>query len=86
MERLTRKLADGTYAAAYNHSDEEIIQKLAKYDDMYETLFIEQSKIIANMEKLRIAGQSKTVTFKQLLANKMMIMNIIGRFDIYGVR
>ncbi|MGE5380589.1 MAG: hypothetical protein ACM3NT_05920 [Methylocystaceae bacterium] len=85
MERFTVKLADGTYAAADGCSSDEIVQKLAKFENMYDTLCREHDKVIADMEKLRLAGKSKTVTYKQLLANKMMIMELISRFDIYGL-
>ena len=85
MERLTQLLSDGTYALAQDHNTEEMIQKLAKYEDMLEALCMEQSKIVADIEKLRVANKMKTVTYNQLLANKLMIMNIISRFEIYGL-
>ena len=85
MERLTRKLADGTYEAAEGHNADEIILKLAKYENMYDALCAERSKMIADMERLRLADKSKTVTYKQLIANKFMVMDLIGRFEIYGL-
>lgn len=85
MKRLTKKIADGTYAAAEGHSSDEIVLKLAKYENMYDALLAEQSKIITDIEKLRLTGKSQTVTFKQLLANKMMLMDLISRFNIYGL-
>ncbi|MDF2568176.1 MAG: hypothetical protein K0R90_1632 [Oscillospiraceae bacterium] len=85
MERLTKQLSDGTYALAQDHNTEEMIQKLAKYEDLLEALCMEQSKIVADIEKLRESNKTKTVTYHQLLANKLMIMNLIGRFEIYGL-
>ena len=85
MERLTKKLSDGTYALIEGHDVNEVIVRLAKYEDMYEALCFEFSKITADMEKMRAADKSKTVTYKQLIANKMMNQNLIGRFEIYGL-
>lgn len=84
MNRLTKMLSDGTYVVDDGRKNEELILQLSKYEDMYESLCVEQNKILADMDKLRLAGKSKPVTYKQLLANKLMIMNLLGRFRIYG--
>ena len=84
MERFTKQV-DGSYIHAEGRSMNEIIQKLAKYENMYEALCTEQSKIIKEMENLRLTGKSKTVTYQQLMANKLMVMNLISRFEIYGL-
>lgn len=83
MERLTKQISDGTYILSQDHNNEDIIKKLAKFENMYEALCAEQSKIISDLETLRTEGKTKSVTYKQLLANKFMIMNLIGRFEIY---
>jgi hypothetical protein len=85
MNRITKILSDGTYVFEYGRKNEELILQLAKYEDMYEALCAEQTKILADMDKLRLAGKTKTVTYKQLLANKLMVMNLLGRFGIYGL-
>lgn len=85
MDRLTKQLPDGTYIVVDGYITDDIIKKLAKLENMYDALYAEQSKIILDMEKLRAVDKTKTVTYKQLLANKLMNMNLIGRFDIYGL-
>ena len=85
MERLTQKIADGSYVVADGHGNKELTEKLAKFENMYDALCLEQSKILAEMEKMRLAGKTKTVTYQQLIADKLMVMNLLGRFQIYGL-
>ena len=61
-------------------------ERLAAYDRMYEDLLRERDKILADMEKLRAAGKNKGATYQQLLAQKLTLQNLIGRFEIYGIR
>lgn len=83
MERLTSKNSSGTFTVAEGRSVDEIIEKLAKYENMHEALIAEQDKIISDMERLRLENKTKTITYKQLMANKLMTMNLTSRFDIY---
>ena len=61
-------------------------ERLAAYDRMYEDLLRERDKILTDMEKLRAAGKNKGATYQQLLAQKLTVQNLIGRFEIYGIR
>ena len=61
-------------------------QRLTAYDRMYADLLRERDKVLADMDKLRAAGKNKGVTYQQLLAQKLTVMNLIGRFEIYGIK
>lgn len=61
-------------------------ERLAAYDRMYDDLLRERDKVIADMEKLRAAGKNRGATYQQLLAQKLTVQNLIGRFEIYGIR
>ena len=61
-------------------------ERLAAYDRMYEDLLKERDKVLADMEKLREAGKQKGATYQQLLAQKLTLQNLIGRFETYGIR
>ena len=61
-------------------------ERLAAYDRMYADLLRERDKVIADMEKLRAAGKNRGATYHQLLAQKLTVQNLIGRFEIYGIR
>ena len=62
------------------------LERLAAYDRMYADLLKERDKVLADMEKLRTAGKNKGVTYQQLLAQKLTVQNLIGRFEIYGIK
>ena len=62
------------------------LERLAAYDRMYADLLKERDKVLAEMEKIRSAGKNKGATYQQLLAQKLTVQNLIGRFEIYGIK
>ncbi len=62
------------------------LERLVAYDRMYADLLKERDKVLADMERLRAAGKNKGVTYQQLLAQKLTVQNLIGRFEIYGIK
>ena len=62
------------------------LERLAAYDRMYADLLKERDKVLSDMEKLRAAGTNKGATYQQLLAQKLTLQNLIGRFEIYGIK
>ena len=62
------------------------LERLAAYDRMYADLLKERDKVLADMEKLRSARKNKGATYQQLLAQKLTVQNLIGRFEIYGIK
>ena len=62
------------------------LERLAAYDRMYADLIREREQVLSNMERLRAAGKNRGVTYQQLLAQKLTVQNLIGRFEIYGIR
>lgn len=94
MERLTR-ISDhnDTYVTDETMIRHEIdtysgeaITKLATFENIYEDLITKQSEISGELEKLRNAGKTKSVRFKELLVNKMTNAAIIDLFNRYGVK
>ena len=53
---------------------------------MYADLLKERDKVLSDMDKLRAAGKNKGVTYQQMLAQKLTVQNLIGRFEIYGIK
>ena len=62
------------------------LERLAAYDRMYVDLLKEQDKVLADMDRLRATGKNRGVTYQQLLAQKLTVQNLIGRFEIYGIK
>lgn len=61
------------------------LERLAAYDRMYADLLKERDKVLSDMDRLREAGKQKGATYQQLLAQKLTLQNIIGRFEVYGI-
>lgn len=61
-------------------------ERLAAYDRMYADLLKERDKVLSDMDRLRESGKRKGATYQQLLAQKLTLQNIIGRFELYGIR
>lgn len=85
MKRLTVTDTGGACRPAEGASIDDIIGKLAKFEDMREALEAQLEKTAADMEKLRAQGRQKTVTYRQLIAGKLELMNLLGRFEVYGL-
>ena len=62
------------------------LERLAAYDRMYADLLKERDKVLADLDRLRSAGKNKGATYQQLLAQKLTVQNLIGRFEIYGIK
>ena len=43
-------------------------------------------KVLSDLDKLRAAGKNRGATCQQLLAQKLTVQNLIGRFACYGIR
>ena len=63
-------------------------ERLAAYERMYEDLLREQAGVLEKLEALRSAGKQRgaAFTYQQLLAQKLTLQNLIGRFETYGIR
>ena len=66
-------------------SDMTELERLAAYDRMYKDLLREQAGVLEKLEALRSAGKQRGATCQQLLAQKLTLQNLIGRFEIYGI-
>jgi len=62
------------------------LERLAAYDRMYGDLLKERDKVAADMDRLRTAGGNRGATYQQLMAQKLTLQNLIGRFEIYGIK
>lgn len=92
MDRLTRALDNGSYVVddtRVQHDADgysgDAINRLARFENMYDDLISKQSAISKELEKLRSEDKMHSVKFKQLLANKLTNMNIMILVKTYGL-
>jgi hypothetical protein len=93
LTRLTRTMnSNGKCIVDWNKVQEEdqgysgeAIVKLARYEDFHTDLLSQQVGITAEMERLRQAGQTRSVKFRQLLGNKVSNNNVMILMRSYGL-
>lgn len=56
-----------------------------KFERMFQATLDEYDDVVMKMEKLKAENKMKTVTYKQLMASKLTLQNIISRYEIYGL-
>lgn len=58
--------------------------RLAAYDAMYAGVLREREAVLEELERLRASGKQKGATYRQLLAQKMMLQDFISRLERCG--
>ena len=71
MERLTRRLEDGTYAS--EAAAEELRSALGAYEDFAESLAAELELVRLNLSDLKDAGKSRSATYTMLTGSRFML-------------
>lgn len=56
-----------------------------KFEAMLRAVQREYDDTIQKMEKLKAQVKTKTATYRQLLGEKLMLQNILTRYQIYGL-
>ena len=59
--------------------------RLSKFEDAYQDLQNSMTELPAKLEELRIQGKEKTVTYKELLTQKLINNNILMFFEKNGI-
>jgi hypothetical protein len=92
MKRLTSLDNEKTYIVStdsirtkLNGYAGEAIDKLAKFEDFFDDLQTNQSKISDEMEMLRQQDKSHSPRFKELFARKMINNSILILLKQYGL-
>ena len=62
------------------------IDRLGAYESLHEVLFIRKRAIPEEMERLRAQGRDKTVSFKELLTEKLMVELFLSRLAQHGLK
>ena len=56
-----------------------------QFEKMLSSVLSEYEDVLGKMEKLKAENKVKTVTYRQLMATKLTLQNIISRHEIYGL-
>ena len=62
------------------------LQRLAALEDMLEELAACQTDIPAELARLKAAGKEKTVRYKELLGQKLLLNEMLALLERHGVR
>ena len=60
-------------------------ERLGAFEKMLQNVNDRYSDIISKMEKLKAEGKMKSVTYNQLMAEKLSLQKIISMYEIYGL-
>jgi len=94
MTRLTRALNNNEFYIVdddkVSHDVDgysgEAINKLAKFENIYDDLVANQLEISKELERLRNEGKTHSIKFRELFAKKLTNSNVIIVFKTYGLR
>lgn len=56
-----------------------------KFEAMFRAVQREYDDTLRKMETLKAQDKTKTATYRQLLGDKLMLQNILTRYQIYGL-
>jgi len=61
-------------------------ERLAAFERMYAGVLAEQREVLERLDTLRSAGKQKGATYRQLLARKLTLQELIARFEACGIK
>ena len=60
-------------------------RRFAAFEQMLAAVQADYAATVNKMTQLKAAGKEKTVTYRQLLGNKLSLQNILTMYQIYGL-
>lgn len=61
------------------------VDRLSRFENLYEFVTAEQDRITQKMDDLRADGKDKTVQFRELFGNKMLLASLQTYFQTFGI-
>ena len=62
------------------------LRRLAALEDMLEELASDRTDIPAELAKLKVSSKEKTVRYKELLGQKLLLNEMIALLERHGIR
>lgn len=60
-------------------------KRLKAFEDMLKAILLQYDSTIEKMGKLKAEGKEKTVTYRQLFANKLQLQAMLSYYRTYGL-
>lgn len=80
MDRITNRLEDGSYGAG-EHTAEEILSALGRYEDFMESVEAELELVNLNLDALRSYGKQRSATYTMLRGSGYMLEEMQKRIS-----
>ena len=82
MKRMTQ-MAQGLAALAEGRRLEEALDRLAHYEALHQSLEQQLADTLARLDALRTQGRTGSATYRQLLAQKLTLKDLLARIALY---
>ena len=63
----------------------EAVDRLAKFEDVYEAILAQQERLNPKLEQMRLEGKNRTYQFKELTGKKLMNAHLLTLFKNHGL-
>ena len=60
-------------------------KRLKAFEDMLKAILSQYDSTVEKMAKLKAEGKEKTVTYRQLFANKLQLQTMLSYYRTYGL-
>lgn len=60
-------------------------KRLKGFEDMLKAILSQYNSTVEKMAKLKAEGKEKTVTYRQLFANKLQLQAMLSYYQTYGL-
>ncbi|MFR8003238.1 MAG: hypothetical protein ACLU62_10015 [Hydrogeniiclostridium sp.] len=60
-------------------------KRLKAFENMLKTILSQYNSTVEKMAKLKAEGKEKTVTYRQLFANKLQLQAMLSYYRTYGL-
>lgn len=83
--RLTVRDEAGAALGAGETPMEDVLERLVSFEDLVDDVCGRYADTLARIESLRAAGKVKTVTYRQLVSNKVSLKETLDLFEERGL-
>ena len=68
-----------------NNTENDSAKRLDAFEKMLASVTAQYNDTVTKMKLLKDGGREQSVTYKQLLSNKLMLGNIVSMYKLYGL-